>query len=425
MGAVAFTSDPQPKGRTPPADRLRDIETVTDSALSQLDERSLLQELLVRVKKTLRADTAAVLLIDRKAKELIATAASGIEDEVLQGVRVPLGVGFAGTVAATARPVVLTEVNDRNVSNPLLVERGIKALLGVPMLVGGKVIGVLHVGSLTERRFDADDTELLQLAAERAALALHSLLARDDALSALALQNGLVPSELPQVPGFEFCTRYVPGMGTVGGDWYDVFLLPSGKLGIVVGDVAGSGLAAAVIMGRMRSVLRAYALDTDDPATVLAKLDRKMQYFEPDAMATVMYGVYDPGPGEFTISCAGHPPPVLAAPGQSGRMLPVRPDPPIGTADAPPRHAARFTIPLDGLFACYTDGLVERRDRAIDVGIGSIATAMDGVLATRTSRSERPVSITQDMCAAIMRNLVGHAQVTDDVALLVAHRQPD
>jgi len=81
------------------------------------------------------------------------------------------------------------------------------------------------------------------------------------------------------------------------------------------------------------------------------------------------------------------------------------------------------TIPPDGLLACYTDGLVERRDRAIDVGIRSLAATMDGVLESRASRNGRPVPLAQDTCAAIMRDLVGHARATDDVALLVAYRR--
>src|SRR5262249_27260837 len=155
--------------------RLRDIEAVTDAALSRLSEQALLETLLERVKKVLRADTAAVLLLDRSDSQLVATAASGIEEEVSQGVRVPLGTGFAGRVAATGEPVVLTTVNHTTVRNPLLVDRGIRSLLGVPLFAGGKVIGVLHVGSLSGRPFGQQDTELLRLAADRAALALHSL----------------------------------------------------------------------------------------------------------------------------------------------------------------------------------------------------------------------------------------------------------
>src|SRR6201996_88912 len=126
--------------------RLSGIEAVTDAALSRLDEQTLLDVLLKRVKTVLDADTATVLLLDRAAGQLVATAAAGIEEEVRQGVRVPLGTGFAGRVAATRQPVILNQVDPTTVRNPLLVDRGIRSLLGVPLLVGGHVIGVLHVG---------------------------------------------------------------------------------------------------------------------------------------------------------------------------------------------------------------------------------------------------------------------------------------
>ena len=389
-----------------------------------MNEQALLEALLVRVKETLQADTAAVLLLDHSSRQLVAAAASGIEEEVIQGARVALGTGFAGRIAATGEPVILTEVSSTTVSNPLLVQRGIRALLGVPLFVGGRVIGVLHVGSLTERKFSREDTDLLQLAADRAALALHSLLAQDESLAAVALQSSLLPSPPPEVPGLELAARYVTGAGNVGGDWYDVFTLPNGKVSVVIGDVAGSGLQAAVIMGRMRSTLRSYILETEEPADALSRLDRKIQYFEPDAMATVLYGIYDPETGEFLVSSAGHLPPVLAAPGQPGSLLSIHPDPPIGTADAPIRRSAMFPIPPGGLLACYTDGLVERRDRAIDQGISLLAVALDGVLGTRASRDGRPARFAEDACAAVMRALVGNAQATDDVALLMAYRKP-
>ena len=413
-----------PDPRVTLADRLRDIEAVTDVALSRLGEQTLLETLLERVKKILQADTAAVLLLDHSARQLMATAASGIVEEVTQGARVPLGTGFAGRIAASGEPVILNEVNRGTVSNPLLVERGIKSLLGVPLFVGGKVVGVLHVGSLSGREFTQEDVELLQLAGGRAALALHSLMARDDALAAVALHRSLLPAALPEVPGVELAARYVTGSGNVGGDWYDVFALPDGKLGIVVGDVAGSGLQAAVIMGRMRSALRAYVLEVEDPAAALRMLDRKIQYFEPNAMATVLYGLYTPESGEFRLSSAGHLPPVLAATagGQPAGMLPIQPDPPIGATNDPPRHSTAMTIPLGGLLCCYTDGLVERREQAIDVGIGSLAATMDDQVRAGACRSGRPVSLAEDACAAAMRVLVGNSPARDDVALVVAHR---
>jgi sigma-B regulation protein RsbU (phosphoserine phosphatase) len=407
------------------SERLRDIEAVTDAALSRLDEQALLETLLDRVKKALQADTAAVLILDHSAGQLMAAAASGIEEEVTQGVRVPLGTGFAGKIAASREPVILNEVNPSTVSNPLLVERGIRSLLGVPLFAGGTVIGVLHVGSLSGRQFSQEDVDLLQLAGDRAGHALQSMMAQDDARAAVALHRSLLPAALPDVPGVDLAARYVTGSGNVGGDWYDVFVLPDGRLGIVVGDVAGSGLQAAVVMGRMRSALRAYVLEVEDPAVALRKLDRKIQYFEPNAMATVLYGLYTPESGEFLVSSAGHLPPVLAVPeDKPAGLLPIQPDPPIGTADDPPRHSSASVVPPGALLCCYTDGLVERRDQSLDDGISSLAATLDRVLEARASRAGRPVSLAEDACAAVMRSLVGAAPARDDVALLMAYRHP-
>ena len=415
---IPFAGDPDAEGLA--SDRLRDIESVTDAALSRLDEYALLNALVERVKEVLRADTAAVLLLDHSAQQLIATAASGIEEEVRQGVRIPLGTGFAGRVAASREPVILTRVDHTTVRNPLLVDRGIRSLLGVPLLVGGKVIGVLHIGSLSGRPFGQQDVEMLQLAADRAALAVQSLMSQDDALAAVALQRSLLPTALPAVPGLGLAARYVAGSGAVGGDWYDVFVLPDGKLGVVVGDVAGSGLEAAVIMGRMRSALRAYVLETPDPATALRMMDRKIQYFEPNAMATVLYGLYTPGTGDFTVSSAGHLPPVLATPGGQAGLLPLRPDPPIGTADDPQRRSATVFIPPGALLCCFTDGLVERRGQILDQGMDALATTLGKLIAAGPGTST--VSVAEDACAEIMRALVGSTPAQDDIAVLVLSR---
>ena len=417
---IPVADDPDAKGLA--ADRLRDIESLTDTALSRRDGQGLLNALVEWVKKVLQADTAAVLLLDERAGQLVATAASGIEEEVRQGVRVPLGTGFAGRVAASREPVILTTVDHTTVRNPLLIDRGIRSLLGVPLLVGGKVIGVLHVGSLSGRPFGQQDTELLQLAADRAALALHSLMSQDDALAAVALQRSLLPTALPAVPGLGLAARYVTGSGAVGGDWYDVFVLPDGRLAIVVGDVAGSGLEAAVIMGRMRSALRAYILQTADPATALRMLDRKIQYFEPNAMATVLYGLYTPPTGEFTVSSAGHLPPVLAAPGGQSGLLPVHPDPPIGTADDPQRRSVTILIPPGALLCCFTDGLVERRGQVLDQGMDRLAAVLATVIAAGPDGMTKPVE--EHACAEIMRALVGNTPAQDDIAVLVLSRPP-
>ena len=394
----------------PPPDaenKLRAIRSVTDAALSHLGADDLLTTLLSRVREILDADTAAVLLLDNSGRQLIATAASGLEEEVSQGVRIPVGRGFAGRIAAGRQPVILDHVDHGNVLNPILLEKGIRSLAGVPLLVHGMVLGVLHVGTVHNRVFTADDAALLQLAADRAALAVQSLQSREDHAAAIALQRSLVPSALPAARGVEIAARYVPGSGRVGGDWYDAFVLPSGELGMVVGDVAGSGLSAAVIMGRIRSALRAYALEFPGPADVLDKLDRKMQYFEEgDVMATVSYAVLDPDSGQLRVSSAGHFPPVIAAPGQRGAVAQIAVDPPIGVADARRRQVTTLALAPGAVLCLFTDGLVERRDEPIDDGI------------TRLCQAVTP-GPPEDVCVSIMRALVGSQYPGDDVALLV------
>ncbi|HEV3226612.1 MAG TPA: SpoIIE family protein phosphatase [Acidimicrobiales bacterium] len=388
-------------------DRLRDIQAVTDAALAHLDVEDLLAVLLDRVREILRVDTSAVLLVETNADYLVATAARGIEEEVVQGVRIPLGRGFAGRIAAEKRAVIIDHVDHTTVMNPILRDRGIKSMLGVPLLSGGEVLGVLHVGTLHKREFTAEDVDLLQLVADRIALATRARLSETERSAALALQHSLLPGRLPLVSGIEFGARYVPGEAEgVGGDWYDVFALSSGELCVVMGDVVGRGLRAAVVMGRLRSTLRAYALTTTDPAKILSLVDRKLQHFEPGEMATVLLAVFDLNHGRLLVSAAGHLPPILAGPDGSSTLLELPIDPPVGVPHIRPRHTTDLPLPTDAVLCLYTDGLVERRRISLDDRIEILRAVI---------KVEDPETV----CASVMGALVGAAAPADDVALLV------
>ncbi len=152
--------------------RLVQLQAVTDAALAHLDLDELLAELLDRVRESLDVDTAAILVLDAARGELVARAAVGIEEEVERGVRIPVGRGFAGRVAAEGKPVILYDVDHEDVLNPILLEKGIKSLLGVPLHIGGTITGVLHVGTLAVHEFTDEDVELLQLVADRSAVAI-------------------------------------------------------------------------------------------------------------------------------------------------------------------------------------------------------------------------------------------------------------
>jgi signal transduction histidine kinase len=152
--------------------RVENIQAVTDAALAHLEVDELLAVLLPRIREILHADTCAVLLLDEATNELVARAAVGIEEEVERGVRIPVGLGFAGRIAAERKPVILPDVEHADVLNPILREKGIKSMLGVPLLVAGEPLGVIHVGTLVSRRFTREDVDLLELVADRFAIAI-------------------------------------------------------------------------------------------------------------------------------------------------------------------------------------------------------------------------------------------------------------
>ncbi|MFJ9782398.1 PP2C family protein-serine/threonine phosphatase [Amycolatopsis sp. NPDC101161] len=393
-------------------DRLQQLEKIIGVPAEHLGLADLLAETLQRLREVMDVDTATVLRYQPSGRQLVAFAAAGIEEEVHQGVRVPVGSGFAGRVALERQPVVLDHVDETTVVNSLLWERGLRSMLGVPMVAGPELVGVLHVGSVEPRAFGEAEVVTMQLLADRLAMAIQVEALEENRTATMALQRSLLPSSLPEVPGLAFGARYVPGAETgLGGDWYDLFVLPGDRLGVVMGDVSGHGLEAAVIMGRLRSALRAYALDCESPDEVLAKLDRKANHFEHGAMATVAYGIVGPGREAIALSLAGHLPPAQALPGEPGRLLGVRPDPPIGlTIGRPQRHTTVIDLPPESVLAFYTDGLVERRDRPVDTGMRQLAETL------RAGDPER-------VCAQLMASMIGNRPAQDDVALLAIQRQ--
>ncbi len=299
-----------------------------------------LLDLLSRARSEFTADTVAVLLLDPAGVYLDTYAAVGIELTVRERVRVPMGKGFAGRIAKERAPLVIEEVNDNNVVNPVLRRHGVRSLLGVPLLYADDLIGVLHVGSLTPRRFTRVEVERLQEFGGHVSRAVQDQIALEERSATVALQRSLLPSKLPDVPGLDLSARYLHATGDLGGDWYDVLALPEGRVGLVMGDVAGHGFPAAVIMGRLRSALRAYALEYADPADVLRRLDRKIQHFEPGVFATVLYAVAEPPYCMVQVSSAGHPAPLLLHADRPSELTSVPPDLPMGVATDVPRRTS-------------------------------------------------------------------------------------
>ena len=353
------------------------LQRVTEAALAYLDLEDLLGELLSRIVDILEADTAAILLVEPDGETLVARAAIGIEAEVERGFRLNIGTGFAGGVAEALEPVIVDDVADPplQIVNPVFREEGVRSLLGVPMVVEGRLVGVLHIGTLQPRKFTEDDAHLLQAVADRAALAIeHDRLFVQHRI-AETLQRRLLPTELPEIPNVGFAARYIPAAQatTVGGDWYDVFQLRDGRVAIAVGDVAGHGVWAASLMGELRTALRVYAMEAPRPAPVLSKLSTFVGERGIESMATCSYAILDLDRAAITVASAGHPPPLLIT-AEGTRFIEQSAGPPLGGRMHFAYEEADFRIEPAEVLMLYTDGLIERRGELLSDGLARLAS---------------------------------------------------
>jgi PAS domain S-box-containing protein len=287
----------------------------------------------------------------------------------------------------------------------------------VPLVIEGAPVGYLRLAQPLGRSFSPTEGSLLQDAADRAALAIRrAQLHEEEHRIAVELQRGLVPKSLPEVSRIDVAAYYdVAGRrAQVGGDWYDAFAMPGGRLGIVVGDVTGRGIRAASAMGQLRTLTRAFALAQGGhrtPGEALTLLNRHQLEGGDEHLFTVVYAILDPARGTVSWSNGGHPPPLLCrADGtcrylEDGDGLMGVEDNPYNTHEQP--TSARDTIVL------YTDGLIERRGESLDVGLARLASA--------ASAASAGPDDAQRMCKHIPDQLLERpGQRYDDVTVVVA-----
>jgi serine phosphatase RsbU (regulator of sigma subunit)/anti-sigma regulatory factor (Ser/Thr protein kinase) len=393
-------------------DHLLDI---TDSALGYMSLEDMLSELLERIRNSLEVDTAAVLLLEEDRGVLVARAARGLEEEVRQGVQVPLARGFAGRVAAEARPLII-DLDHYDVVNPILRQKGIRSMLGVPLLVEGRVIGVMHIGTLVPRDFDQDDVTLLELAAERAARAIDNARISEQRAVTAIMQRTLLPDALPEIPGVRFSAKYLPaGSGVkIGGDWYDVFQLANGRLAFVIGDVVGRGVLAASVMAEIRTALRAYLVQGHKLTEVLTMLNELLVTMGRRRGATLSILELDLQAEELEAVIAGHLPPLLIEPDGHARLLEQRHGLPVGVRTGHDYEAFRYPFPTGCRLLLYTDGLIERRNESIDVGFQRLVAAAQAA----ARLGDGPLA------DGVYRALLDETPLEDDVALLAIETVP-
>ncbi|SHJ00125.1 Stage II sporulation protein E (SpoIIE) [Nocardiopsis flavescens] len=248
----------------------------------------------------------------------------------------------------------------------------------LPLVSGSSVLGVLE---LYRPRALGDDELLLTELARRIAVAVDNARRFEHERDVAATLQRAMLTRLPRTPGMELTARYLPaarGMN-VGGDWYDVFPLGNGEFIGVVGDVTGHGIQAAVMMGQLRTALRAYALEEHRPAALLARLHRLLGHLEPDLFATAVIVRFRPGHPEVTLAGAGHPPPLWRDADGTVRTVDLLPGGMLGLPIDPAHTDTTVSLPPGAALLLYSDGLVERRGESIDDGIGRLVKCFSGL----------------------------------------------
>jgi PAS domain S-box-containing protein len=302
-------------------------------------------------------------------------------------------------------PVVLDQPD--RFPDPWVRDRPAGAAMVVPLVNGDVTIGAMCLVRTAGRAYDPDDVALVREFARRAALSLeHARLYERERTTADALQRAMLPSQLPILPDIAFSASYSAASESqrVGGDFYDAFELPDGRVAVTIGDVTGHGLEAAVIMGEIRQALRAASFESADPSAILDRANRLLIASGRTVFVTAIFGVLDSVTGRFAYATAGHPPPLLVD--QHGvRRLPSA-GLPIGLRD---EEGVDFALRLKApcTLMMYTDGLLEFT-RDLDAAERRIDAAVRALVKDDIDH----------LAGALMKDVLGDDEPTDDIAIL-------
>jgi len=402
--------------------RLQQATSMLAEALTVLQVVEVITEV---GRSAIGAERSAVALLDPERLRLRTINPVGLPDSPgAPGGDIPLDVASVMTLAITTRRPVLVENPESlrrqfdGVANVdlFLAHSDERAWVGLPLLAAGAPLGALRFSFTKPRQITEEERVFLEALAGQCALALEraSLFEREHT-TAETLQRSLLPDRLPSVPGIVLEARYLPVTRNmeIGGDWYDAFRLPDGRLAVAAGDVMGKGLTAAAGMGRVRNALRALALTDPRPAAVLAGLDRLFTATELDEqVTTVAYLVVDPVTGEGLAGNAGHLPPLLLSRDAPPRLDTTEAGTPLGWAC--PRQQYVFRLPPGTTAVLYSDGLVENRRRGLDAGLDELVSV---AAQARPGMVEDPARLLEYL---VDRMLTGYEQ-DDDVTVLVLH----
>ncbi|HEY2313193.1 MAG TPA: SpoIIE family protein phosphatase [Streptosporangiaceae bacterium] len=402
------------------------LQQATSMLAEALTVEQVVQVITEVGRSAIGAERSAVAILDTDRLRLRTINPDGLPGSPgAPGGDIPLSVASVMTYAITTRRPVMLESPEalrrhfdaEGVDVSLFLEHSDeKAWVGLPLLSSGASLGALRFSFTRPRQITEEERVFLEALAGQCALAVErATLYEREHTTAETLQRSLLLDTLPTVPGIILEARCLPVTRNmeIGGDWYDAFRLPDGRLAVATGDVMGKGLTAAAGMGRVRNALRALALTDPRPAAVLAGLDRLFLATElAEQVTTVAYLVVDPLTGDGVAGNAGHLPPLLLSPDGPPRLDATEAGTPLGWAS--PRQQYAFRLPPGNTAVLYSDGLVENRKRGLDVGLDELVAVA----------AQAPKRVTEDPAQLldylVDRMLTGYEQ-DDDVTVLVLH----
>jgi sigma-B regulation protein RsbU (phosphoserine phosphatase) len=354
--------------------RLSTLIEVNGLISSSLNLDQILENVMTISKQVMNADASSLMLIDEKTNELVYEVALGTVGEKLkQEFRLKMGQGIAGTVAQEGKPLLLEDAY----THPKFY-RGhdeatgyrTKSMITVPLKVRERITGVAQViNRLDGKPFDTDDLELFIALCSMVAIAIEnakmhrSLMEKQrlvkDMEFARTIQESFLPQKAPEVQRYRFSAHYTPAL-EVGGDFYDFIHLDENLTGIVIGDVSGKGVSAALYMAKLGSDMRTLAFTEQSPVEALAKLnDLLAERSRRGMFATLLYIELDSRSGKLTISNAGHLPPIIKKADGSLMTLANAGGAPLGMLPGMKFSQETARLERGETVILYTDGIVE------------------------------------------------------------------
>lgn len=387
---------------------LNALASLSDTAISSLDLKEMTPPLLQRLADVMRADVAALLIAEEGFVRMVGSVGMTAENFV-----VPVGRGFSGRIAETRRPLYVADIqSDEEVTSIPLREQGIHSALGVPMHVGERFIGVLHVDWREYHAFDERDLRFLEIAADRIALAVRNAqLYAGERRIAQVFQQSLL--SLPDhIPGVRYARSYhsATEQAVVGGDFFDLFPVDGSRVGVLIGDVSGKGIDAAVLMSLVKDTIRAHAHEGGSPARVLSLTNTLVEHYSrPETFVTVFFGLLDRHSGVLTFCNAGHPPAIATR--CDGVLTLLEPNSPLlGAFPDLPFVDTEVLMDAGATLFLYTDGLIEARVAGEQYGEERLLQALQ----------RRTECDPEDMIEAVLTNLMQFTggTLSDDLAIL-------